>query len=159
MAARGQVAAFLCSSSRGGIQEPRTVNARILQYGSASDTEPEDQLLKRVWLKLKIWYRSVPLTDSNPLVVAWCSFVTQYKYLGTANESTRIDEGFLPAYTNIHALLQLALDLETTHAEHVHLDSNPPRFLTVDYSGIVDQPAPGNHRGRSGVAAALGLRF
>ena len=128
------------------IQGMLDVNARILQYGSTSDTEPEDQLLKRVWLKLKIWYRSVPLTDSNPLVVAWCSFVMQYKYLGTANESTRIDEEYLPAYTNVHALLQLALDLETTHAEHVHLDANPPRFLTVDYSGIVDQPAPGNHR-------------
>ena len=61
------------------IQGMLDVNARILQYGSVSDTEPEDQLLKRVWLKLKIWYRSVPLTDSNPLVVAWCSFVAQYK--------------------------------------------------------------------------------
>ena len=73
------------------------VNTRILQYGSASNTELEDQLLKRVWLKLKIWYRSVPLTDYSPLVVAWCSFVTQYKYLGTADKSTRIDEEFLPA--------------------------------------------------------------
>ena len=45
------------------IQGMLDVDARILQYGSASDTEPEDQLLKRkFWLKLKIWYRSVPLT-------------------------------------------------------------------------------------------------
>ena len=57
-----------------------------------------------------------PVDDSNPLVVEWYSFVTQYRYLGTANESTRIDEELLlSAYTNIHALLQLALDLETTH--------------------------------------------
>ena len=89
------------------IQGMLDVNARILQYGSASDTEPEDQLLKRVWLKLKIWYRSVPLTDSNSLVVAWCNFATQYKYPGTANESTRIDEEFLSAYTNIHAICNL----------------------------------------------------
>ena len=122
------------------------VNARNLQYGSASDTESEDQLQKRVWLKLKIWHRSAPLADSNPLVVEWRNFVTQHKYLGTENERTRIDEPFLPAYTNIHALLQLSLDLETTHAEHAHLDPNPPRFLTVDYSGIIDQPVPGNHR-------------
>ena len=99
------------------IQGMLDVNARILQYGSAPGTGPEDQLLKRVWLRLKIWYRSVPLTDSNPLVVrlpiwyrsvpladsnplvvAWCSFITQYKYPGTANESTRIDEEFLLAY-------------------------------------------------------------
>ena len=134
-----------------------SINARILQYGSASDTKPDDQLLKRVWLKLKIWYRSVPLADSNPLVVVWCSFVMQYKYLGTANESTRIGEKFLPAYTNIRVLLQLSLDLETTHAEHVHLDSNPPRFLTVDYSGIIDQSAPGNHRDRSGGSGTMFL--
>ena len=48
------------------------------------------------------------------------------------------------AYTDIHALLQLAINLETTHAENVHLDANPPRFLTVEYAGITDQPAPGN---------------
>ena len=36
------------------IQGVLDVNARILQYGPAADTEPEDQLLKRVWLKLKI---------------------------------------------------------------------------------------------------------
>ena len=126
------------------IQGLLDVNARILQYGSVSDTEPEDQLLKRVWLKLKIWYRSVPVADSNPLINEWCNFVAQHRYLGTMNAQLRIDEQFLSAYTDIHALLQLAINLETTHAEHVHLDTNPPRFLTVEYSGITDQPAPGN---------------
>ena len=126
------------------IQGVLDVNARILQYGSVADTEPEDQLLKRVWLKLKIWYRSVPVADSNPLIQEWCNFVSQYKYLGTVNAQLRIDEQFLLAYTDIHALLQLAINLETTHAEHVHLDANPPRFLTVEFSGITDQPAPGN---------------
>jgi len=126
------------------IQGLLDVNARILQYGSSFDTEPEDQLLKRVWLKLKIWYRSVPVAESNPLISEWCNFVAQHRYLGTVNAPLRIDEQFLAAYTDIHALLQLSIDLETTHAEHVHLDTSPPRFLTVEYSGITDQPAPGN---------------
>ena len=86
----------------------------------------------------------MPVADSNPLIQEWCNFVSQYKYLGTVNAQLRIDEQFLLAYTDIHALLQLAINLETTHAEHVHLDANPPRFLTVEYAGITDQPAPGN---------------
>ena len=39
----------------------------------------------------------------------------------------------------------------------MHLDSNTPRFLTVDYSGIIDQPAPGNHRDRSGGSGTVFL--
>ena len=73
----------------------------------------------------------MPVADSNPLILEWCNFVSQYKYLGTVNAQLRIDEQFVLAYTDIHALLQLAINLETTHAEHVHLDANPPRFLLL----------------------------
>ena len=77
-------------------------------------------------------------------MVEWCNFVAQHKYPGTAQAAVRIDDHVLPAYTDINALLQLSLDLETQHSEHISLDATPPRFLTVGYLGIVDRPVPWN---------------
>jgi hypothetical protein len=66
--------------------------------------------------------------------------VKQLKFMGTRHES-KIDDMYKPAMLDLHALLQLSVDLEAEHQGTVMLPKDPPIFFTVDYSGINDEPS------------------
>ena len=65
--------------------------------------------------------------------------MSQLKYLNTKSEH-KIDENFKAAMTELHALLQLSVDLEADHQDTVYLPETPPIYFTIDYAGIHDQP-------------------
>ncbi|MAF40235.1 MAG: hypothetical protein CL859_00010 [Cyanobium sp. ARS6] len=121
------------------IQGLLSVNSRILKYGDSSNQRPESDLHKSLILKLKVWYRSVPKDAETPLSDEWARFVSQLKYLNTKSEH-KIDENFKAAMTELHALLQLSVDLEADHQDTVYLPETPPIYFTTDYAGIHDQP-------------------
>ena len=122
------------------IQGLLDVNAKILEYGDSSHQRPESDLLKQLLLKLKVWYRSVPKEQETALSDEWSSFVKQLAFVGTRNDH-KIDDMYKPAMLELHALLQLAVDLEAEHESTVTLPLKPPIYFTVDYSGISDEPS------------------
>ena len=122
------------------IQGLLDVNSKILEYGDSSNQRPEPDLHKSLLLKLKVWYSSVPKDQETALSDEYTLFVKQLKFLGTRHES-KIDDMYKPAMLDLHALLQLSVDLEAEHQATVMLPKNPPIFFTVDYSGINDEPS------------------
>ena len=122
------------------IQGLLDVNSKILEYGDSSNQRPESDLHKSLLLKLKVWYSSVPKDQETALSDEYTSFVKQLKHMGTRHES-KIDDMYKPAMLDLHALLQLSVDLEAEHQATVMLPTNPPHFFTVDYSGINDEPS------------------
>ena len=122
------------------IQGLLDVNSKILEYGDPSNQRSESDLHKSLLLKLKVWYSSVPKDQETALSDEYTLFVKQLKFMGTRHES-KIDDMYKPAMLDLHALLQLSVDLEAEHEATVMLPKNPPIFFTVDYSGINDEPS------------------
>jgi hypothetical protein len=106
------------------------VNSKIMEYGNSSYQRSESDLHKALLLRLKVWYRSVPKTDETLLSDEWSRFVMQLKYLDTRNESN-IDDTFKAAMKELHALLQLSVDLEANHQDTVQLPDKPPLHCRV----------------------------
>ena len=115
------------------------VNSKILEYGDSSNQRPESDLHKSLLLKLKVWYGSVPKVQEAVLSGEYTAFVKQLKFMGTRHES-KIDDMYKPTMLDLHALLQLSVDLEAEHQGTVMLPKGPPIYFTVDYSGINDEP-------------------
>jgi len=122
------------------IQGLLDVNAKILEYGDSSHQRAESDLHKSLLLKLKVWYRSVPKEQETALSDEWSSFVKQLAFVGTRHDH-KIDDMYKPAMLELHALLQLAVDLEAEHESTVSLPVHPPVYFTVDFSGISDEPS------------------
>jgi hypothetical protein len=125
------------------IQGLLDVNERILLYGDKTHQKPEQELQDSSWLKLKTWFGSVPKQEQTHLTDDWSLFVKHKGLVGTIRENL-IDPRFTSAYTDTRSLLQLAVDLEAQHGEHHAFDATPPIYLTVSFSGIVDEPADGD---------------
>ena len=119
------------------IQGLLDVNAKILEYGDSSHQRAESDLHKSLLLKLKVWYRSVPKEQETALSDEWSSFVKQLAFVGTRHDH-KIDDMYKPAMLELHAMLQLAVDLEAEHESTVSLPVHPPVYFTVDFSGISD---------------------
>ena len=82
----------------------------------------------------------MPKTDETPLSDEWSRFVMQLKYLDTRNESN-IDDTFKALMKELHALLQLSVDLGADHQDTVQLPDKPPIYFNVEFAGIRDQPS------------------
>ena len=82
----------------------------------------------------------MPKEQETALSDEWSSFVKQLAFVGTRNDH-KIDDMYKPAMLELHALLQLVVDLEAEHESTVTLPLKPPIYFTVDYSGISDEPS------------------
>ena len=98
-------------------------NERILVYGDKSHQKSEAELLAATWLKLKIWYGSVPKDEQTALTDEWALFVNRKPLLGTTRKNF-IDPRFAEAYSDLRSLMRLAVDLEAQHDQHHALDKN-----------------------------------